>query len=302
MGQGAWVTPPETFVKPGGAALERASHPTRPVADDRGAFAPKGPSPRKTSETISYQQSWQKRTHLRDKWLLPSRHHPPLAMPFLGPNPVIEINPQGVGLRASPCRRADSAPLEEGGPNAPGDVCQSLALRGPVARGMVPRLQRQEPNRCPAKMHTPSPPPSPPRSWSRSSSSRQAMAPSARSPPMKSTATRSRSWPRSTRGNDPPRFHKRLTRRRRRASCRSAALAHATREAFAQRTLDGASPDGPSPQKCQSQRDRHKVRMMDVTGPLLEKMARHSSARDRSCAGVGFAIALALMGRAFSTQ
>jgi hypothetical protein len=68
--------------------------------------------------------------------LLTLGHHPPLAIPFLAPNPVLEINPQGVGLRASPCRRADS---DE--PNAPGDVSQSSGLRGPVARGMVPRLQ-----------------------------------------------------------------------------------------------------------------------------------------------------------------
>ena len=30
------------------------------------------------------------------------------AIPFLGPNSVFEINPRGVGLRASPCRRVDS--------------------------------------------------------------------------------------------------------------------------------------------------------------------------------------------------
>ena len=73
--------------------------------------------------------------------------HPPLAIPFLAPNPVFEINPRGVGLRASPCRRLDS-----GKPNAPGDVSQSSGLRGPVARGMVPRLQDRSqtdvPQRC----------------------------------------------------------------------------------------------------------------------------------------------------------
>ncbi len=71
--------------------------------------------------------------HQRDNRLLTLGHHPPLAIPFLAPNPVFEINPQGVGLRASPCRRVDS-----GKPNAPGDVSQSSGLRGPVARGMVP--------------------------------------------------------------------------------------------------------------------------------------------------------------------
>ncbi len=46
--------------------------------------------------------------HQRDNRLQSSGHHPPLAIPFLGPNPVFEINPRGVELRASPCRRADS--------------------------------------------------------------------------------------------------------------------------------------------------------------------------------------------------
>ena len=34
--------------------------------------------------------------------LLVSKYHPPLASPFLGPNPVFEINPRGVGLRGKP--------------------------------------------------------------------------------------------------------------------------------------------------------------------------------------------------------
>ena len=78
---------------------------------------------------------WRRSKHQRDNRLLTLGHHPPLAIPFLAPNPVFEINPRGVGLRASPCRRVDS-----GEPNAPGDVSQSSGLRGPVARGMVPRL------------------------------------------------------------------------------------------------------------------------------------------------------------------
>ena len=89
------------------------------------------------------------------------------------------------------------------------------------------------------------------------------------SPPMKSMATRSLSWPSMTRGDNPPRFHKRLTRRRRRASCRSAALARTTREASAQRTVDGASPDDPRPRMRQSQCDHHKVKMIDVFGLKL---------------------------------
>ena len=46
--------------------------------------------------------------HQRDNQLLPLGDHPPLAIPFLGPKHDFEINPQGVGLRASPCRRVDS--------------------------------------------------------------------------------------------------------------------------------------------------------------------------------------------------
>ena len=40
--------------------------------------------------------------HQRDSRLLTLGHHPPLAIPFLAPNPVFEINPQGVGLRGEP--------------------------------------------------------------------------------------------------------------------------------------------------------------------------------------------------------
>ena len=85
--------------------------------------------------------------HQRDNRLQSSGDYSPLAIPFLGPKPVFEIKPQGLGLRASPCRRVDS-----GEPNAPGDVSQSLDLRGPVARGMVPRLpagaKTDVPQRC----------------------------------------------------------------------------------------------------------------------------------------------------------
>ena len=40
--------------------------------------------------------------HQRDNRLQSSGHHPPLAIPFLAPNPVFEINPRGVGLRGKP--------------------------------------------------------------------------------------------------------------------------------------------------------------------------------------------------------
>jgi hypothetical protein len=84
-------------------------------------------------QLTAFPGGWRRSEHQRDNRLLTFGHHPPLAIPFLAPNPVFEINPRGVGLRASPCRRVDS---DE--PNAPGDVSQSSGLRGPVARGMVP--------------------------------------------------------------------------------------------------------------------------------------------------------------------
>lgn len=59
-------------------------------------------------------EGWRHSKHQRDNRLLTLGHHPPLAIPFLAPNPVFEINPHGVGLRASPCHRVDSAPFEEG--------------------------------------------------------------------------------------------------------------------------------------------------------------------------------------------
>jgi hypothetical protein len=40
--------------------------------------------------------------HQRINRLQSSGHHPPLAIPFLAPNPVFEINPRGVGLRGKP--------------------------------------------------------------------------------------------------------------------------------------------------------------------------------------------------------
>ena len=72
--------------------------------------------------------------HQRDNRLQSSGHHPPLAIPFLAPNPVFEINPRGVGLRASPCRREDSAPFEEGGRTHP-VMSASLRACGVLSRG-----------------------------------------------------------------------------------------------------------------------------------------------------------------------
>src|SRR3990167_5929895 len=100
---------------------------------------------------------WRYTKHQRDIRLLTLGHHPPLAIPFLAPNPVFEINPQGVGLRASPCRRVDS---DE--PNAPGDVSQSSGLRGPVARGVGPPPPDQSHTEVPPKSTTPRRPPPPP--------------------------------------------------------------------------------------------------------------------------------------------
>ncbi|PZQ96075.1 MAG: hypothetical protein DI533_16625 [Cereibacter sphaeroides] len=72
--------------------------------------------------------------HLRNNRLLSLGHHPPLAIPFLAPNPVFEINPRGVGLRASPCRQADSAPFEERGRTHP-VMSASLRAFGVLSRG-----------------------------------------------------------------------------------------------------------------------------------------------------------------------
>ena len=129
-----------------GPAAERPSHRPHPrPAMTRGTIGsiPKdeGLQPR------ACPGGWRRSKHQQDNRLLTLGHHPPLAIPFLAPNPVFEINPRGVGLRACPCRRVDS-----GEPNAPGDVSQSSGLRGPVARGMVPRLQDRSktdvPQRC----------------------------------------------------------------------------------------------------------------------------------------------------------
>ena len=84
--------------------------------------------------------------------LLVSKYHPPLVIPFLAPNPVFEINPQGVGIRASPCRRADSAPFEEGGRTQPVMSARLWSCGFLSARGMVPRLpagaKTDVPQRC----------------------------------------------------------------------------------------------------------------------------------------------------------
>ena len=61
-------------------------------------------------------------------------HHPPLAIPFLAPNPVFEINPRGVGLRASPCRRVDSPRFHFLGRTHP-VMSASLRACGVLSRG-----------------------------------------------------------------------------------------------------------------------------------------------------------------------
>lgn len=149
---------------------------------------------------------WRRSRHQRDNRLQSSGHHPPLAIPFLAPIPVFEINPRGVGLRASPCRRADSAPFEEGSRTHP---VMSASLRAcgvlwrggwsPASKTGAKQMSRKDAHAFASTQCVDS---SPPRSWSRSSSSRQGMEPSAPSPPMKSTATRFKWSLRSTRGLD----------------------------------------------------------------------------------------------------
>ncbi len=79
---------------------------------------------------------------------LSSKHHPPLASPFLGPNPVFEIKPQGLGLRASPCRRPDSGQAR----THPVMSACLWSFGFLSARGMVPRLRAgaktKVPQRC----------------------------------------------------------------------------------------------------------------------------------------------------------
>jgi hypothetical protein len=52
--------------------------------------------PRRRSSTKSLPGRLAAYQHQRDNRLLTLGHHPPLAIPFLAPNPVFEINPQGV--------------------------------------------------------------------------------------------------------------------------------------------------------------------------------------------------------------
>src|SRR3989338_7272457 len=142
---------------------------------------------------------WRYTKHQRDIRLLTLGHHPPLAIPFLAPNPVFEINPRGVGLRASPCRRADSAPFEDGGRTHPVmsaslRACGVLSRRGGGAPPPPPGPTKTPPTKSPP----PPRPPPPPRSGSRSSFFRRGRDPSALPPPMKSTATRFRWSRRST--------------------------------------------------------------------------------------------------------
>jgi len=65
--------------------------------------APKDPSPQDGGlQPRAWPGGWPRSKHQRDNRLLTFGDHPPLAIPFLAPNPVFEINPQGVGLRGEP--------------------------------------------------------------------------------------------------------------------------------------------------------------------------------------------------------
>jgi hypothetical protein len=136
--------------------------------------------------------------HQRDNRLQSSGDYSPLAIPFLGPKPVFEIKPQGLGLRASPCRRVDS-----GQARTHPVMLASLWICGVLSRGGWSPASQQEPKQMSRKdahafASTTCVNPSPPPSWSRPSSSRQGIEPLALSPPMKSMATRSLSWPSMT--------------------------------------------------------------------------------------------------------
>ena len=100
-GQGRRTSPPEPSQNPRGPLLAGLSLNMTSSRDARG-----------TKSSISKDDALNHK-HVRGAGRasisgkirhLSSKHHPPLASPFLGPNPVFEIKPQGLGLRASPCR------------------------------------------------------------------------------------------------------------------------------------------------------------------------------------------------------
>ncbi len=80
--------------------------------------------------------------------LLVSKYHPPLASPFLAPNPVFEIKPQGLGLRGEPVPPAGFGQAR----THPVMSARLWACGFLSARGMVPRLpagaKTDVPQRC----------------------------------------------------------------------------------------------------------------------------------------------------------
>lgn len=60
-----------------------------------------GPIPVSPARTFILAAVW-RGVHQRVHRLLGLEPHPPLAIPFLGPRPVFEIKPRGLGLRGKP--------------------------------------------------------------------------------------------------------------------------------------------------------------------------------------------------------
>ncbi len=101
MGQGRRVSPPEPSQSPRGpphAGLSSSTNLSR--ASARGT---KGSIPHKASVNHEHVRKAGGVSRILGtiRHLSPV-HYPPLASPFLGPKPVFEINPRGVGLRGEP--------------------------------------------------------------------------------------------------------------------------------------------------------------------------------------------------------
>ena len=173
-----------------GPAEELASH--RPLgsrpAKSRGT---KGSIPQDGGhQPRAWPGGWRLSRHQRDNRLLTLGHHPPLAIPFLAPNPSSRSTREGSDygqaraagwIRASRTHPVMSASLRACGVPSRGGW-------SPASKTGAKQMSRKDAH---AFASTACVDPSPPRSWSRSSSSRQGMEPSAPSPPMKSTATKS---------------------------------------------------------------------------------------------------------------
>jgi hypothetical protein len=132
MGQGRRVTPPEPTQRPKGPAA--CGHSFSINLSRVSARGTNGSIPSKASVNQKHVCKAGGVSIGGTIRLLVSKYHPPLASHFLGPNPVFEIKPQGLGLRGEPVPPAGFG----ASPNAPGDVSPPLGLRVPVSAGDGP--------------------------------------------------------------------------------------------------------------------------------------------------------------------